>query len=523
MDNKKNIIFSGEIFIKSNDILDEEIDQELSDINGKINELDKELDRLVSHADKTDYLIAAASGILSAIIDSIFFGEIHFSKSNINISHKQINKFIESYADKHNLKGKHLNNTISNLENKYKVYQDNVWKGLDIGVSAKNHHLADIAHHPTPAGMIAAIIVQYFNTGIFVNKNGDWHLVHIKKSNNDIIFLLGAGVLTGIANWFINIAQYDIDDEELKIPKQIYSIAKILSLSPIIIEIMPCINNWFGHLVSDMGGSKNTAGKGMGIPGIFISLLYELASLPILKSTGLSKFIDNLYKKNKIDMRHELAIIENISRLSIPVIFNEIVTRSFYFFSRLISNISEIYKINELNWKTIIPFNNHTINRMLTVSSMTFNMLDITDAAVRGALECGCNPIIFCTKFASRFNYVGAGRAVFAVYKEFTYEIETIKKLCEKRELTKKQTALVIEKIEQYKDELQNLMCEYVLEDVTIFIEALDDIDRGIKNNDSNLVIKGNILIQNKFGVKEQFSNQKEFDDLMDSNDDFIL
>lgn len=56
-----------------------------------------------------------------------------------------------------------------------------------------------------------------------------------------------------------------------------------------------------------MGGSKNTAGGGMGIPGILISLLYEVASLPVLKDSGLPAFVNNLYEKQKIDLRHELG------------------------------------------------------------------------------------------------------------------------------------------------------------------------------------------------------------------------
>ena len=41
----------------------------------------------------------------------------------------------------------------------------------------------------------------------------------------------------------------------------------------------------------------------------------------------------------------------------------------------------------------------------------------------------------------------------------------------------------------------------------------------GIASNDSDLVIKGNVVIQKVLGREPQFTSQKEFDDLMDSNE----
>ena len=80
-----------------------------------------------------------------------------------------------------------------------------------------------------------------------------------------------------------------------------------------------------------MGGSKNTAGGGMGIPGILISLLYEVASLPVLKDSGLPAFVNNLYEKQKIDLRHELSLYKAAGKQAIPVIFNELYIRIGYF------------------------------------------------------------------------------------------------------------------------------------------------------------------------------------------------
>lgn len=46
----------------------------------KINNLNREIDKLTNHADGIDYIIAVSSGLLSGIIDSFFVGE--FSLDN---------------------------------------------------------------------------------------------------------------------------------------------------------------------------------------------------------------------------------------------------------------------------------------------------------------------------------------------------------------------------------------------------------------------------------------------------------
>ena len=37
--------------------------------------------------------------------------------------------------------------------------------------------------------------------------------------------------------------------------------------------------------------------------------------------------------------------------------------------------------MDKINWKAIIPFRNRTVDRMLTIASMTFTAADTADAA----------------------------------------------------------------------------------------------------------------------------------------------
>ena len=52
---------------------------------------------------------------------------------------------------------------------------------------------------------------------------------------------------------------------------------------------------------------------------------------------------------------------------------------------------------------------------------------------------------------------------------------------------------------------------------------GFDFMNQGIASSDSDLVIKGNVVIQRVLGRELQFTNQKEFDDLMESDIPLVL
>ena len=175
--------------------------------------------------------------------------------------------------------------------------------------------------------------------------------------------------------------------------------------------------NWFGHLVSDMAGSKQTAGGGMGIPGLFLSLLKELSSLPYIRETNLPKIVSGWYSKDKIDMRAELAIVEYAGRQAIPVILNECIVRTFFFVRHLIDEKKNAGEWKNVNWNNVVPWGNRTINRMLTIATGTFTTVDVADAAIRSVIKNGgnvYNPKLYAD-FVLRVNFVGLGRFAIAV------------------------------------------------------------------------------------------------------------
>jgi hypothetical protein len=150
------------------------VEKQINENKLKINDINANIDKLTNHADGIDYTIAVASGVITGLIDSFFVGEFNFKSAKAK-SNKQINNFVTNYAKMKGYKGERLSGSIEFLEKKYPVAQDNLWGGKQMGVGSKNHHLDDLAHHPTMLGLAAAVAVQFFRLGIFVNRDGEWH------------------------------------------------------------------------------------------------------------------------------------------------------------------------------------------------------------------------------------------------------------------------------------------------------------------------------------------------------------
>lgn len=510
-------------------------------LNDDLDKINAQLERYTCNARKEEYALAIASGILAGVVDALYVGDTPLLAAGTSEAHASVNtwvnKFIEDYAGKKGFvnpgpRSQRFRNAIAYLEKAFPVAQDNTWSGQNIRVYTGNHHLADLAHHPTPAGLVAAIIVQFFRIGIFVNRDGKWHLLPVETTEEDVLNNLIPAVITGFLNWLVAISTTTYEElTEQEAPEAIKRLAHLMASAPMLIEVAKCADNWFGHLVSDMGGSKSTAGHGMGVPGIFLSMLYEVAALPPLNTTGLLEYLNNLYTKDRVDLRQELIvlkssqgqIVKSLGKQAVPVILNEVLVRAGFFVLQLARAFSENQPIADINWGNIIPIGNRTVDRMMTVSTMTLTLADTADAAVHASLESAGNWIIFSQRFAARFNFVASGRAAIAIVREAADDAKELQLLHEKRLLTEAKTTFTIEQLEAYEAQLQDRLDAYLQEDLEAFLQGIAIMDRGLAQGDSNLVIAGNVIIQKALGRETQFTSQDEFDSLMESDDDFVF
>jgi len=474
-----------------------EVDARMDEIYGEISDLDISIDKLTNHADKLDYTVAVASGILTGLVDAIFVGSMDWNidfdiNSQRSETHKDFNKIIEDVAAKCGYTGEQrLKGSIGKLEDAFSVAQDNVWKGRGIGVTSKSHHLDDLAHHPTLLGLISAVAVEIFRIGILQNKNGELHIVNIETAPKEQIIKILPAIISGLLLWTAEMAEkkyYDKMDE--KIPKAIRDIVQALSVAPLAIQVLRVSKNWVGHLISDMHGSKHSAGEGMGIPGIFISLLKEISMIPGVNLTSLPQIVGDLYQTEKIDLRTEVMFIREVidtgkeilpqlKKQAFPIIINEVLIRSFYFVRHLATELKGKNIFSGVDWNKVIPLGNRTIERMMTIAVGTFNAIDSLDAVIEGAVNSKANWIEFGRQVVLRLNFVGIGRFTISLGTDAFMGLRKGKKSRE-RMLLKAEALYLLEAKMYYGDKLMWSAVKDADKSAYSLFEAMQSLSAGV-------------------------------------------
>ena len=379
-----------------------DVERRIQKNEDRIQVLQAEEDRLTNHADRLDYTLAVASGIVSGIIDSVWVGEFSIDRANQWGSEK-VENFVVQMARLQGCKKTDLYGAVSYLEDKAPIAADKVTNCFGGGYF---HHLRDFSHHPTPAGLLFSLLTQF--TGRVYGTDVAGQFQSVPLSGDDLI-LIGNNL-----------------PEKLQ-----FGVIK-----------------WFFHMASDMAGSSTSIleGKyGTGLPGPLVSLLKEVSALPIFRSTNqngykevsvwVSKLFDGtlLAKRDssgriiepfKFDLRTELGIMHELGRQALPVIINECIVRTFYFIRRFTMEYQKVNSLELIQWDKVLPRKNRTIARMLTISTGTFMAVDMADAAIRSAVKSGGNAAGFASSFVLRVNFVGVGRFVIALGTDIGMEVQ---------------------------------------------------------------------------------------------------
>ena len=396
-----------------------DVEQRLAVVNNKVAELNADIDKLTNHADGLDYTIAVASGLLTGLIDSFCGEEIK------KITDKQINNSVVKKAQKQKIeqtikkaeetaraKGTNLSEeakqsirdsvkqqftassdeeeknvlakAIRYMENHHKSPTDKVWNYKGATVTPDSHHIDDLSHHASVIGLVASIMTQFTRKGYFVDSSG--------------YFVNKAGKGSGIP--------VTIDEENKELFGTTFS-AKIVCGTL----------NWFWHLVSDVSGTSNNPGAGMGIPGPIMSLVKSVSALPGIRDTNLPEVANSMFKDARFDFRNEVT-------QSIPVLMNDLFVRIFYAVRRFIDEYKEKQALKKVVWKNVIPYGNRTIVRMMTIATGTFAAVDLADAGIRAVVKSGgFNPATL-GNFIVNVNFVGIGSFAIAVVSDTSMGIK---------------------------------------------------------------------------------------------------
>ena len=474
-------------------------------LNTELARVNQELEHYTNHADKADYALAVTSGVLAGLVDSLFVGEFSLEYAN-QWGNQQAEKLVLKVAKYQGYGGTDLGQAIKHLEYQFPIAADKATAAFGGGLQ---HHLRDFSHHPTPVGLVCSILTQFTGNVYGTDVAGAFQGVPLNK---DGLNLVGKSF-----------------------PE----------------KIMFGAVNWFFHMVSDVAGSSGSAMKGSfgtGLPGPLVSLLKEFSSTRLFKKQDakgckeFSVYISKLFNGTllgerdangnliplKFDLRTEMGVAMQVGKQTIPVIINECIVRSFFLLRRLLQELSrddiqDWSDVHKINWKAIIPFRNRTVDRMLTIASMTFTVADTADAAIHAAIESGGNWVLFSGRFVTRFNYVGAGRAALSIVREVSNEKKEAQLIHEKMILSETKAALFLKQLQEFKEQLDMKVSNYLAEDIEGFMSGFADMQQGMLTGDSDLVIRGNVTIQKVLGREPQFTNQKEFDSMMESDAPLVL
>ena len=339
-------------------------------------------------AEKDDYLLASAIGLITGMIDVLWIGEFSLDNASSWGSDK-VNCFVIFVAKQNGFNGEDLKGAILYLEKEAKIPSDSLT--YDFG-GGKKHHFRDFAHHPSIVGLIFSLLTQFTKKCYGVDENGEFKVFSLENDS------------------FIGKNNY----------------------SKVIIGLI----KWFLHLVSDMAGSSNTPGRGVGIPGPILSLASEIVSLLHLNelnvdSKKLYQQLENIFEgknndaKTKFDLRTEIGIFAELTKQSMPVYINRGLIKATYIIKYFIkyikdNDIDRVDLCSITNYYSSIKWNSQCYIRMCTISSGIFTAIDVSDAFIRNKILDNKNAI----GILFRINIVGIMSFLIAIKNDITYNVK---------------------------------------------------------------------------------------------------
>ena len=355
-----------------------------------LNETVDSIQTMKPDCDKLDYILAASSGALCGVIDLFLVGKPGESPIG-EITDRWFADRTKGFA---NMLGweckvkdpqdpeKVMASAVRFLEDKFGVPYDQTSPGAAakevFKLSAANHHFKSLAHNPSLFGLFFSILNQFTNTSHFVSGG---QLLSLQKAK-DGWELYGNNIPSKLFSGFVN---------------------------------------WFGHLMSDISGSVNSAYKGnrgMGIPSPLWTWTNDIIAIKNQLNLNvndtdiaMNELALNIFEQG-YDTRFQTA-------QAIPVFLNEILVRFIYTVRRMFRYLSETPKDERsfrLMWKCCEPFTNATVKRMLTVAHGTFCLIDVGDAVGRSLVTGGGTFNVL--EFVLRLNVVGVGRFAISLYGE---------------------------------------------------------------------------------------------------------
>ncbi len=371
----------------------------------------------INNIEKDDIIVSSVAGVLAGAIDVFLIGTItndsNKNKKLVNLTDKAFEKMVMKYANhqkvseiKENLKNastaedknklkkmlkdfknegfKDRKKAISFLENKFKVNYDDstkatIFENVNFDkLTPNNHHFRSLAHDPSPLGLLVGIFDQLDKKTTLINDLGE--IERVSKALKDA----DKGRLSDITN---GIGPKNVAD---------------------------AITNWFGHIMSDVSGSKSSKGRGCGLPVPFTTILGRINVGGIKVEEGgkivektIGELVEKMFKSG-YDIRAFTAQL-------IPVLVYEVIIRTYWFYKQ--------YFVNKNSFSKSIPLvteDNDKLARMLLIGAGSFSLVDVGHASIKSGIPPKPENIM---TFLLTINYPGLMNLGVKSYQNIKYSV----------------------------------------------------------------------------------------------------
>lgn len=150
----------------------------------------------------------------------------------------------------------------------------------------------------------------------------------------------------------------------------------------------------------------------------------------------------------------------------------------------------------------------------------------IGEVGVKAMEAFNIDPRMFTSDPQMLLNIAGpimAYQGLMGAYREYSKALNDLRLARESRMRVEAECQRSIEMIRSYRVEAEQRVSEYMNEHLDAFQSGFAAMDQAILANDPDGYIAGNVQIQQMLGAEIQFTNQEEFDALMDSDEDFVF
>ncbi len=470
--------------------------------------------------DKYDYFTAITCGVIGGMIDIFFVGAP--GQSTLGAwTDKQVDKTIVLFSKSLGWKPSNgckneVKSAISFLEKNYKVNYDHR-HSKDVNdafkMTTKNHHMKSLAHAPDIVGLFFSILDQFTSNATFLD-SGKLFTVDTKDSNFE---LRGGNFVARVFCGFVN---------------------------------------WFCHLMSDVAGSSGAVERGSGVVMPFFELfgLCNFGKFRVGKDRQDLATIATRAFQEGYDARHGIT-------MTIPVIVTELLIR-------FIWSVRQRFQFGTELEKCFPTQKNENLRLMLICGNGTLCFVDGSEAIMVGAKDhnfltffCHLNlvgwirfAVLILKDVQIRYNISLVNKVdpffekvfgkipekdrikivnfeqQFQKYTDCLNAYQMLKRSLEEYKLSAQERKRIEAECQKNIDILNNerqkiclIVENYLNSYLTAFNIGQNMIDEALEQSDSKKYIEGNLIVQKALDCETQFETKDEFDDLMESDDDFKL